>query len=87
MYLAYLIQHNLPTNALIDSDFSILNQRLAQHYGIDGVIGQDMREIAFKSNLTRGGLMTMGSILKVTTDGGDTSPICDAFDVVTGCVE
>jgi hypothetical protein len=74
-YLAYLIQHNLPTNALIDSDFSILNQRLAQHYGIDGVIGQDMREIAFKSNLTRGGLMTMGSILKVTTDGGDTSPI------------
>lgn len=74
-YMAHLIEHNLPTRALIDSDFSILNQRLAQHYGVEGVKGQAMRKIAFSPDSPRGGLMTMGSVLKVTTDGGDTSPI------------
>lgn len=74
-YLAHLIEHNLPTQRLIDSDFSILNQRLAQHYGIDGVLGQHMRKVALPADSLRGGLMTMGSVLKVTTDGVHTSPI------------
>ena len=74
-YLNYLIQENLSVDHLIDSDFSFLNQRLAQHYGIDGVIGQKMRKVTFAPEVPRGGLLTMGSILKVTTDGFDTSPI------------
>ena len=74
-YLHYLIQENLPVSYLIDSDFSILNQRLAQHYGIDGVYGQQMRKVTLGADSPRGGLLTMGSVLKVTTDGFDTSPI------------
>jgi hypothetical protein len=74
-YLNHLIQENLPVSLLIDSDFSFLNQRLAQHYGIDGVFGQQLRKVSFDSKTPRGGLMTMGSILKVTSDGFDTSPI------------
>ena len=74
-YLAYLLEHNLPLSYLIDSDFSILNQRLAQHYGIDGVVGQQLRKVSFGPDSPRGGLLTMGSILKVTADGMDTSPI------------
>ena len=74
-YLNYLIQKNLSVTHLIDSDFSFLNQRLAQHYGIDGVIGQKIRKVTFGPEVPRGGLLTMGSILKVTTDGFDTSPI------------
>ena len=74
-YLGYLIKNNLPVDYLIDSNFSILNQRLAQHYGIDGVIGQEMRKVSFSPEVPRGGLLTMGSILKVTADGFDTSPI------------
>ncbi|NCF88704.1 MAG: DUF1588 domain-containing protein [Verrucomicrobiaceae bacterium] len=74
-YLAHLIEHNLPVSHLIDSDFSFLNQRLAQHYGVDGVIGQAMRRVSLPPGSSRGGLMTMGSVLKVTTDGFDTSPI------------
>ena len=35
-YLRYLIQEDLPVGNLIDSNFSILNQRLAEHYGIGG---------------------------------------------------
>ena len=74
-YLHHLIQENLPAANLIDSDFSFLNQRLARHYGIEGVIGQEMRKVSFPPEVPRGGLLTMGSVLKVTTDGFDTSPI------------
>ncbi len=74
-YLAHLIRENQPTSHLIDSDYSFLNQRLAQHYGIDEIIGQQLRKVSFKPDVPRGGLLTMGSILKVTTDGFDTSPI------------
>ncbi len=74
-YLNHLIQENMPVGYLIDSDFSFLNQRLAQHYGIDGVIGQRMRKVSFKPEVPRGGVLTMGSVLKVTADGFDTSPI------------
>ncbi|MEE2781069.1 MAG: DUF1588 domain-containing protein [Planctomycetota bacterium] len=74
-YLRYLILENLPVGNLIDSDFSFLNQRLAQHYGIEGVTGQRLRKTAFPTESLRGGLLTMGSVLKVTTDGFDTSPI------------
>ncbi len=74
-YLNHLIQENLPVGYLIDADFSFLNQRLAQHYGVEGVIGQQLRKVSFGPNVPRGGLLTMGSILKVTADGFDTSPI------------
>ena len=74
-YVSHLIHENLPVANLIDSDFSFLNQRLAQHYGIAGIIGQQMRKVSFPPEVPRGGLLTMGSVLKVTTDGFETSPI------------
>lgn len=74
-YLHHLIQENYPAGYLIDSDFSFLNQRLARHYGVEGVVGQEVRKVKFPPGSPRGGLLTMGSILKVTTDGFDTSPI------------
>ncbi|MBT7924909.1 MAG: DUF1588 domain-containing protein, partial [Opitutae bacterium] len=74
-YLDHLIRENLPIGRLIDSDFSFLNQRLAQHYGIPGIYGQNLRKVSFEPKVPRGGLLTMGSVLKVTADGFDTSPI------------
>ncbi len=75
MYLQHLIQKNLPASYLIDAEFTFLNQRLAQHYAVDGVTGQQMRKVDLPPDSLRGGLLTMGSILKVTTDGFDTSSI------------
>ena len=74
-YLAHLIRENRPVSELIDSDYSFLNQRLANHYGIDDVVGQKIRKVSFGPDIPRGGLLTMGSVLKVTTDGFNTSPI------------
>ena len=74
-YLQHLIQKNLPAGHLIDSDFSFLNQRLARHYGIKDVTGQEIRKVNHGPEVPRGGLLTMASVLKVTTDGFETSPI------------
>lgn len=74
-YLAHLIRENEPVSSLIDSDYSFLNQRLAQHYGVEHITGQHLRKVSFSPDVPRGGLLTMGSVLKVTTDGVDTSPI------------
>lgn len=74
-YVTHLIRQDMPVTDLIDSDYSFLNQRLAQHYGISGVLGQDLRKQTLPAGHARGGLLTMGSVLKITTDGFDTSPI------------
>lgn len=59
----------------VHSDWSFLNQRLAQHYGITGVDGGELRKVTLPPDSHRGGVITHASILKVTTDGTRTSPI------------
>ncbi len=59
----------------IVSDFAVINERLAQHYRIDGVFGQAFRKVALRPEHARGGLLTQGASLVVTTDGMITSPI------------
>src|SRR5262249_27717492 len=57
------------------SDFSIVNGRLAEHYGIPGVTGLEFRKVSLPPKSHRGGVMTMAGILKVTANGTTTSPI------------
>lgn len=59
---------------LIDADFTFLNERLAKHYGIDGVSGNEMRRVQVAAT-HRGGLLTQGSILTLTSYPGRTSPV------------
>jgi hypothetical protein len=59
----------------VHSDWSFLNQRLAQHYGIRGVQGGEMRKMRLPADSHRGGVLTQASILKVTADGTRTSPV------------
>ncbi len=75
MFMAHLMRENLTIDHLIDSDISFLNQRLARHYCIEGVVGAQMRRVRLDPASHRGGLLTMGSILKMTTDGFESSPI------------
>jgi hypothetical protein len=51
---------------LIDSDFTFLNQRLARHYGIPGVVGQEMRKVSLPAESPRGGLMTTRGMALIT---------------------
>jgi hypothetical protein len=60
---------------LVSSDFSMLNDRLARHYGISGVEGFGFRKVSLPPTSHRGGVLTMASVLKVTADGSATSPV------------
>ncbi|MGB6043083.1 MAG: DUF1588 domain-containing protein, partial [Pirellulales bacterium] len=59
---------------LIDSDYTFLNERLARHYGIEGVTGEKMRRVQL-SDRRRGGVLTTAAVLTVTSDPARTSPV------------
>lgn len=75
LFFEEVLQHDLPLTNFVSSDFSFLNARLAKHYRIPGIEGMDMRRVTLPSDSHRGGLLTMGSVLKVTANGTTTSPI------------
>jgi Protein of unknown function (DUF1592)/Protein of unknown function (DUF1588)/Protein of unknown function (DUF1585)/Protein of unknown function (DUF1587)/Protein of unknown function (DUF1595) len=75
LYFAELLRADRPAREVVASDFTYLNERLARHYGIDGVRGAQMRRVALPRGSERGGLMTMASVLKVTANGTTTSPV------------
>ncbi|MEQ1862267.1 MAG: DUF1592 domain-containing protein [Chthoniobacteraceae bacterium] len=60
---------------LIDARFTFLNERLARHYGVDGVKGNDFRRVELPADSPRGGVLTMGSVLLATSQPTRTSPV------------
>ncbi len=60
---------------LVDARFTFLNERLARHYGIDGVKGNDFRRVELAADSPRGGVLTMGSVLLATSQPTRTSPV------------
>lgn len=75
LFFAELLKDDLSIANFIDSDFSMLNGRLAAHYGIPGVDGWEFRKVALPPDSHRGGVMTMAAVLKVTANGTHTSPV------------
>lgn len=75
LFVAELLRGNLPARNLVESDFTFLNERLAEHYEVPGVVGVRMRRVALPADSVRGGLMTQASVLKVTANGTTTSPV------------
>lgn len=70
-----LIRGNLPAGNIVSSDFAMLNERLADLYGVPGVKGVAIRRVQLPPDSVRGGLMTQASILKITANGTTTSPV------------
>ncbi len=74
-YFRHLVTANLPVRNIVKSDFAFLNSRLAEHYGIEGVEGPEIREIKLAENSVRGGFLSQASVLKVSANGTNTSPV------------
>jgi hypothetical protein len=74
-FLQTLLENNASATELVDSDFTFLNSRLARFYDIKGVEGDEMRRVLLAPESHRGGLLAQGSILKVTANGTNTSPV------------
>jgi mono/diheme cytochrome c family protein len=66
---------NLSLREFLDADWTMLNARLAEHYGIAGVEGDDFRRVALAPDSHRGGLLTQASILCLTSDGTRHRPV------------
>ena len=58
----------------LDARFTFLNERLARHYGIEGVTGDEFRRIALEDE-RRGGVLTQASVLTVSSYPTRTSPV------------
>lgn len=70
-----LVSRDLPVTNIVASDFAMLNRTLADHYGIPGVEGCELRRVPLPAHSLRGGLITQASVLKVTANGTTTSPV------------
>jgi len=75
LYFQELIKRNLGIRHLISSDFVMINERLATLYEIKDVRGAHFRPVKLSDDSPRGGLMTQGSVLKVTANGTTSSPV------------
>jgi len=74
-FFRQLLVDDLPASSVVQTDWAFLNQRLAKHYGLPQVQGAQLRRTALAPGSRRGGLITQGSILKVTTNASYTSPV------------
>ena len=54
LFFAELLAKNLGAGSLVDADFTFLNRRLADHYGVPGVEGQQMRKVTLPPDSPRG---------------------------------
>ena len=70
-----VLKRNGSLREFFDSDWTMLNERLARHYGIEGIRGDAMRRVALQPEQHRGGLLTQASILSLTSDGTRHRPV------------
>jgi hypothetical protein len=60
----------------LHNDYTVANERLARHYGIDGVYGNQFRRISLNpSDVRRGGLLTQAGLLAMNSDYPDSHPL------------
>ncbi len=91
LFLQKLLDENRPISELVGANYTFLNERLARYYEIESAIRSapptadvasatdmnpdGMRLVSLDGDSHRGGLLSHGSILKVTANGNDTSPV------------
>jgi hypothetical protein len=66
LFFDEVLKQDLPLTHFVSSDFTFLNERLARHYNIKDVQGTEMRRVSLPADSHRGGVLTMGSVLKVS---------------------
>jgi hypothetical protein len=74
LFFAAIMKDDRSILDFIDADYTFANERLARHYGIPGVQGEQFRRVTL-SNHDRGGVLTQASVLTVTSNPTRTSPV------------
>ena len=73
-FFGEIVREDLSLLRLLDADFTFVNEALARHYGLEGVAGSAFRRVSLQGT-PRGGILTQGSILAVTSNPTRTSPV------------
>lgn len=74
LFTKHMLEDNLPLSQLIDADFTFINGSLAELYGYPDINGSEFRKTAIPDK-RRSGILGQASILTVTANGIDTSPV------------
>jgi len=74
-FVASTITEDQSVRGLLDTDYTFANERLARHYGIEGVYGSRFRRVTIDQPNQRGGLLAAGALLATTSYPDRTSPV------------
>ncbi len=74
LFFYSIVRENKSALELYSADYTFVNERLAEHYGIPGITGPEFRKVKYVDN-KRSGLMGHGSILTLTSHANRTSPV------------
>lgn len=74
LFFGSVVRTNGSIYELLNGRYTFLNERLARHYGIEGVSGPEFRRVNFTAE-RRAGVLTQGSVLTLTSHPGRTSPV------------
>ena len=74
-FFGELFQKNLSALNILDSNFTMLDESLAKHYGLTGPKGSNFERVYLKSEDYRGGVLTQGSVLVGNSTGADSHPV------------
>jgi hypothetical protein len=75
LFFESIIREDRSLVDMLSANYTFLNERLAKHYGVPNVYGSRFRRVAFDEDSVRGGLLSQGSILMVTSYATRTSPV------------
>jgi hypothetical protein len=74
LFFVNLVREDRPVTDLFTADYTFVNERLARHYGISGVVGSQFRRVSYPDDRRRG-LLGQGSVLTLTSHADRTSPV------------
>ena len=74
LFVKAMIEEDRSVLDFLDGQFTFVNERLARHYGIEGVRGDEFQRVSFTDN-RRAGVLTQASILTLTSNPARTSPV------------
>ena len=74
-YFARAYAENLPLRVFLDSDWTMVNPRLAAFYGLPALKESGLQRVALRPEDRRGGLLTQASVLMLTSDGTRHRPV------------
>jgi mono/diheme cytochrome c family protein len=74
MFFEHVLRENRPVSDFLNANYTFLNERLAEHYGIDGVAGGEFRRVPLTTD-RRGGVLSQAGVLTVSSYPTRTSPV------------